>query len=129
MTNSYPQFTLQDVFNVLTFEDLSNVNPRPQAPNPKGLACEYGKGGSESEPSCLVGTIVFRLDPEAFKLAATSGDRWGTPVLKPNSFSSPSIPTFVYRAFTQEANDFLARAQSHADLFKTWGEALTEAGA
>lgn len=81
--------------------------------------CVYGVNG---EPSCLVGQIVYNLDPDLFEaLEAEDIQRRRDG----EDTTCDDMPTLAGK-FTPGQMKALRRAQGHQDMYNTWGHAFLE---
>ena len=80
--------------------------------------CTYARDGA---PSCIVGHIAARLDPELFQRMATEEDEHG-------AFTVGSRVNHLHGAFG-EATTLLIRSQHAQDYGATWGNVLKDAEA
>ena len=80
--------------------------------------CTYARDGA---PSCIVGHIAARLDPELFQRMAAEEDEHG-------AFSVGSHDNYLHGAFG-EATQLLRHAQIVQDVGDTWGDVLRDAEA
>lgn len=87
-----------------------------------GSACFYAT--SDEKPSCLVGHVIFKLDPEAFATIATA-EREGC--------ESKAAQDLIYdnwlpdNFWTDDAIAAMQYAQVAQDEGATWGDALAAA--
>jgi hypothetical protein len=80
----------------------------------KGESCIYGH--SPNEPSCIVGTAIFLLDPSAFaEIYGYEG------VVEDNAF----IESMAYTGYhiDSEAIEFFSTCQREQDRGAAWGDA------
>lgn len=122
-------FTIDERFDVgdvqKAFALLNPFRKNPRFDHIAGIpgACSYverdASGAALALPSCLVGTLIFLLDPDYFAGIKSEGLRVAT------------LPR-VYDVFTRRAVDLLLQAQRNADGYlgmeqQTWGDAFVNA--
>ena len=95
-----------------------------------GGTCQYAHKGT---PSCIVGHLIHRLDPEAFAhLAVVEADHGSEPALGlvyiyPNGETAEGSYSYLKeRLWPEDLDIAIQEAQSAQDFGKTWGDALGE---
>lgn len=93
-----------------------------------GSSCTYAD--SEGEPSCIVGRVIAKLDPELFKAVAEAEERkgssWSVSAFPDDEFGTKvcGVPTLPA---SDEVRRILRAAQSTQDGGRPYGEALENA--
>lgn len=82
--------------------------------------CRYAK--VTGEPSCIVGHVIHKLDPEAFNKIAIAEAEGSATV--DELVALEWIPSDFWDS---QAEDALCTAQLLQDMYRTWGEALASA--
>lgn len=117
-------FTLEDVLNatraVVAEKGEDYVYSNSVAEGGNG-SCVYAN--EDGTPSCLVGHVIHRLDPEVFKRLAKDEAESGSQV------ALDLIPAgYIPEGFWEEsAEHAMQEVQIHQDIGRTWGEALKTA--
>lgn len=119
-------FTLEDVLNaareVVAEKGADYVYPNSIVGGGDGV-CVYA--GEDSAPSCLVGHVIYRLDPEAFLQVAEIEATEGT-----TAAGGLEEDGYLPEGFwDEEAQEAMVAAQASQDNGWPWGYALKEAGA
>ena len=116
-----PRFTIDDVMAAMqaVVAEKGEDYVYPHA-GPGGMDCVYAEDGM---PSCIVGHVIYRLDPKEFAKVVELENRSGSAPatsLQDEGYISKGM-------FDDETEQFLYHAQSQQDAGKTWGEALSRA--
>jgi hypothetical protein len=117
-----PKFTVEDVFRVADTLPKDHKNPRFRystwkeayvpATDIVSSSCRYADPQNLSQPSCMVGTIAWTLNPAILPQIAESGAR-----------ASGTIGPW----FDEAAILLLDEMQYGADHDKTWGQVVWDA--
>lgn len=96
---------------------------------PSGDVCSYSD--REGNPSCIVGHVIAKLNPEAFQKIAEN--EWYTlyddeedtyPIVKEANVRHIELTFGVELGFTDKAENLLLLAQDRQDRGIHWGEAV-----
>lgn len=115
-------FTLEDVLNAAR-EVVAEKGEDYVYPGASMGACVYSE--ADDTPSCLVGHVIYRLDPEAFLQVAEIEATEGT-----TAAGGLEEDGYLPEGFwDEEAQEAMVAAQASQDNGWPWGYALKEAGA